>query len=174
MLAIGTLVACAAPPPTPSPSEVAATPPPVSPSSTASPVVRQSPSLTPTPTLTARGIEVFPGGDAGWELVATERQQDDIGRIEVLRAITDTVEIYADCVGQGRLTVTVNASPPAEPPPTEPAPTPYILTTFDVECPGAQGVSFAGSAPAGLFVASDSRRSDPSIRYQVLIATPRT
>jgi hypothetical protein len=98
-------------------------------------------------------------------MAATATNVGEIPHISVLRSITDTIEIYAQCVGTGTLTVTVTASPP------KPVATPSSLTTFDLPCPDAQSVSFGGSAPGGWFVASDAVPSDPSIRYQVLIAT---
>jgi hypothetical protein len=167
--------ACAQPPPSPiptqtaSPSPAAVTQPP---SATPSPAPTRTPVPTPAPTLAVRGIEVFTGGADTWAMAATDTNVGEIRHISVLRSITNTIEIYAECVGTGTLTVTVNASPPVgETPAPQPVATPSSLTTFDLPCPDAQSVSFGGSAPSGWFVASDAVPSDPSIRYQILIAT---
>jgi hypothetical protein len=152
-----------------SPSPAAVTQPPTA---SPSPAPTRTPVPTPAPTLAIRGIEVFPGGADTWAMAATATNIDEIPHISVLRSITNTIEIYAECVGTGTLAVSVNASPPlAESPAPEPVATPYSLTTFDLPCPDAQGVSFGGGAPSGWFVASDAVPSDPSIRYQILIAT---
>ena len=154
----------ATPTQTASPSPVAVTQPR---SATPSPAPTRTPVPTPVPTLALHGIEVFPGGADTWVMAATETNATEIIRVEVLRSITNTIEIYAECVGPGTLTVDVTASPP----PGLPAATPYSLTTFDLPCPDAQSVSFGGSAPAGWFVASAAVASDPSLVYQILIAT---
>lgn len=60
----------------------------------------------------------------------------------------------------------------AQPTPTDsPSSLAQATATFDLPCPDGQSVSFAGSAPAGWFVASGATPSDPSIRYQILIGT---
>ncbi len=100
-------------------------------------------------------------------MAATETNAGEIIHVEVLRSVTHTLEIYAECVGGGTLTVNVRASPP----PDLPGASPQELTTFDLPCPDAQSVSFGGSAPGGWFVASNAVPSDPSIVYQILIAT---
>ena len=167
--------ACAQPVPSPiptqpaSPSPAAVTQPPTATPSRAS---TRTAVRTPAPSLAIRGIEVFPGGADTWAMAATETNLGGLPNTSVVRSITNTIEIYAECVGTGTLAVSVRASPPfAESPATEPVATPYSLTTFDLPCPDAQGVSFGGSAPSGWFVASDASPSDPSIRYQILIAT---
>ncbi len=163
--------ACAQPSPSPTPTQTAI-PSPVAvtqpPTATPSAAPTRTPVPTPVPTLAVHGIEVFPCGADTWAMAATETNATEIIHVEVLRSITNTIEIYAECVGPGTLTVNVTASPP----PGLPAATPYSLTTFDLPCPDAQSVSFGGSAPAGWFVAGAAIPSDPSIVYQILNATP--
>jgi hypothetical protein len=169
-LLVAALITAACAQPDPSPTQTASpSPAPVTqPSSaTPSPAATRTPVPTPVPTLALHGIEVFPGGADTWAMAATVTNAGEIARVEVLRSITHPVEIYAECVGPGTLTVNVTASPPPE----LPAATPYSLTTFDLPCPDAQSVSFGGSAPAGWFVAGAAVPSDPSIVYQILIAT---
>ncbi len=171
-LVVGALIAaaCAQPTPTATPSppaRPASSPSPSAPTPAATPTAAPTPEPTPAPTLALHGIELFPGGADTWAMAATETNAGEITHVEVLRSITNTVEIHAECVGTGTLTVTVSVSPPSD----MPAATPQSLTTFDLPCPDAQSVSFGGSAPAGWFVASDAVPSDPSIIYQVLIAT---
>jgi hypothetical protein len=138
--------ACAQPTPTATPRPVAEVNP--TPTPTATPTREP----TAAPTLALHGIEVFPGGAETWEMAATETNAGGITRVEVLRATTDTVEIYAECVGAGTLVVTVDASPPFD----RPGASPQSLATFDLACPDGQSVSFGGSAPSGWFVASDA------------------
>jgi hypothetical protein len=170
MVAVLVAAACAQPTPTAMPSPtgppvLSPSPPTPTPAPTPSPA--PTPEPTPAPTLALHGIEVFPGGADTWAMAAADTNAGEIRRVEVLRSITHTVEIYAECVGTGTLTVDVTASPPLD----MPAATPYSLTAFDLPCPDAQSVSFGGSAPSGWFVASDAVPSDPSIVYQILIAT---
>ena len=142
--------------------------------STATPTPTPTPARTPAPTLRIQDIDIFEGGAQNWEMATTETNVDGIAEISVLRAITDTVEIYADCVGDGRLAVSVTASPPALSSPPAVAPSPYQMTAFEIDCPDAQSVSFGGAAPVAWFVSTDGAPSDPSVRYQILVATAKS
>ena len=175
MLIAGTLLvaACGAPAPTPMPPSPQPSPSPSTAVSTATPQPTPTPVPTPAPTLAIRDINVFVGGAEDWEMAATSTNANGIAEIAVLRAITDTVEIYAECIGDGRLAVSVNAAPPLESPPPVP-PSPYTMSSFEMDCPDTQGVSFGGAAPAGLFVSVDGAPSDPSVRYQILVATAKS
>ena len=53
----------------------------------------------------------------------------------------------------------------------KPFPTNTEMASFDLPCPDAQSVSFGASAPAGWFVSTDTAPTDPSITYQVMVAT---
>jgi hypothetical protein len=167
---------CAAPAPAPTPSpELTPSPSPsASSAATTSPPPTSTPEPTAAPTLRIQDIDVFEGGAANWELATTETNVDGITHVVVLRAITDTIDIYADCVGDGSLAVSVNAGPPPESPPPAVPPSPYTMTTFELDCPDAQMVSFGGAAPAGWFISTDGTPSDPSIRYQILVAAAKS
>jgi hypothetical protein len=128
---------------------------------------------TPAPTLAIQDVEIFEGGAQAWELATKETNVNGIAEVAVVRAITETVEIYADCVGDGQLGVSVTAAPPAgSAPPGVPA-SADAITSFTLDCPDAQTVSF-GAAPAGSFVSTGGQPSDPSVRYQILVATTKS
>ena len=68
----------------------------------------------------------------------------------------------------------VTASPPTQSSLAAVPPSPYTMTSFEIDCPDAQSVSIGGGAPAGWFVSTDGAPSDPSIRYQILVATGKS
>ena len=107
-------------------------------------------------------------------MATTETNVNGIAEVAVLRPITETVEIYADCVGDGRLAVNVTASPPAGSSLPAVPPSPYTMTSFEIDCPDAQSVSIGGAAPLGWFVSPGGAPSDPSVRFQILVATAKS
>lgn len=146
------------------PPSAAATPSPVA-TSTAAPV-------TPSPVaLQPRGVEVFQSIESGhWEIAARESNLGPVAMTEILRAMTEFVEVNAVCSGEGTLVVQIGAAPPA----TEvPGPTSVPLLGTTLTCPDTDGLSYslAGSAPAGWFPNPNSIPSDPSIKYEVLVGT---
>ena len=130
------------------------------------------PRITPSPVaLQPMGVEAFALLESGhWEMAASSSNLGTIAKVSILRAMTDFVEVYARCSGDGSIRVSVGAAPPA----TEaPGPTSQLLAETTLECPDTDGqsISLAGTAPAGWFVSPTVTPSDGSIKYEVLVGT---
>ena len=182
VLAAALVGGCATPAPTtslaPSPGTsagVAAVPTPTvvpSPDPTATPEPTAEP--TPEPFLEQMGTEAFtPIASGSWELATSADNIDDgNGRITNWRPMTAFAEIFIQCAGSGRMSVSVTAGVPQNDPDAATA-TPAPLGAATLECPNPAGliISLAGTAPDGWFASPDIEVSDPSIVYQVLVAT---
>ncbi len=158
------LAACGTPSPSPSPAPADATPT-TSPTTAASQPV--TPTATPVATLPKRGTEVFGGlEESHWELAASDENFDGVGRAAVLRGLTESVDMFAACTGEGTLHVTVVAVPNA----TDES-VPLADTTVQCPAPDGQRISMSSAATAGWFANVNTDPSDPSLRYQVLVGT---
>lgn len=150
---------------------------------TASPIALPSETPTPSPeptpapvspspvALEPLGVEVFSPLESGhWEMAASESNLGSITEVKVLRAITDFVEVYARCSGDGSIVVSIGVTPPAS---EAPFPTSQSLAQTRLDCPDTNGqsISMGGTAPAGWFASPNVTPSDPSIKYEVLVGT---
>jgi len=166
LAACGTTVPSPAPP-TASPIVLPSESPTPSPEPTPSP-----PLITPSPVaLQPMGVEVFSPLESGhWEMAASDSNLGTIAEVSILRAVTDFVEVYARCSGEGSIVVSIGAAPPA----TEaPFPTSLEIAGTTLQCPDIDGqsISLAGTAPAGWFANPNVTPSSESIKYEVLVGT---
>jgi len=178
LLAVMLLVGCATPAqPSPAvdpepPASVAVVPSAtVAPTPAATPVPTPSPAPTPIPTIEPAGIEAFTNLENGrWEIISSDDNLGGRTEVSVLAPMTEYVEVFIHCAGNGRLDVQIGATPPATDA-SEPAATPYDMAAASLECPQTNGESITLAAPAGWFASPNAAPSDPSIRYQVIVGT---
>ena len=164
---------CATPGPTPpgATSSPAATPPATA-AATATSSAATIASVTPWPSLVPLTVADLDPVDAGhWVIAATDRNLDGVGRASVLRKVRDQVEVVAVCAGSGTLRISaILVAPATDPPDPEPSTVPLLAWTIPCQV-APKTMSLATDRSGGYFPNLDVAPSDPTLRYDVMLAT---